>query len=459
MTSSRHPPPPISRPVPARAAPGAPPPACGCGIRHAPPPAAAMRPPTAGPLLAGTLQGYFPAGRPVLPAGGLILQPMGVHTAQAGGNVMRLPSSFTLPGHGGQPLPDALRNQMEQLFRTSFADVRVHVGPEAGAIGSQAFTVGSRIYFAPGHYHPDHPRGRHLLGHELTHVVQQKAGRVRHPTGQGLVVVQDRALEVEAEMMGVRAAMNAGAAPLVVQPAGWSGSRVLQAMEDENDGPRYNFRKKVQQAQEERINKEKLKFTLGNLNRQQRAEKFEAIKLGKKYIPEGFENIELPMGMGKYDKFGNKLFQGYRKECGWKKNYYEWAKDKIYYNKKCANGTEVCSGGWQLDHLTSFYPCVDELCRKYITCDGNGHWLTYILEWDGEAEELNQAKEVKPDTKHSSSSVIRAYHMTANHEWKCRYHNGSKSGEERDGTMLPKMLAKCPGLGCQIIAPVRETSY
>jgi Domain of unknown function (DUF4157) len=43
---------------------------------------------------------------------------------------------------------------MEALFNTSFVDVRVHVGPEAPSIGALAFTHGTDLYLAPGHYHP-----------------------------------------------------------------------------------------------------------------------------------------------------------------------------------------------------------------------------------------------------------------------------------------------------------------
>jgi hypothetical protein len=95
---------------------------------------------------------------------------------------------------------------MEGLFQTSFSSVRVHVGPQASSIGALAFAQGTDLYFAPGHYNPGTPQGRGLIGHELTHVVQQRAGRVRSPVGSGLAVVQDPSLEAEAERMAMRAA-------------------------------------------------------------------------------------------------------------------------------------------------------------------------------------------------------------------------------------------------------------
>lgn len=94
---------------------------------------------------------------------------------------------------------------METAFRTHFDDVRIHIGPEAASLGALAFTTGSQIYFAPGQYQPTTPHGLRLLGHELAHVVQQKSGRVRHPTGHGVAIVQDPVLEAEADRMGILA--------------------------------------------------------------------------------------------------------------------------------------------------------------------------------------------------------------------------------------------------------------
>ena len=122
------------------------------------------------------------------------------------GDAFALPANFTLKPRGsGQPLPEPVQKKMEAFFNTSFADVRVHVGHEAPSIGALAFTHGTDLYFAPGQYNPQSTQGQQLLGHELTHVLQQRAGRVRNPLGTGVAVVQDPALEAEAERMGLRA--------------------------------------------------------------------------------------------------------------------------------------------------------------------------------------------------------------------------------------------------------------
>ncbi|SFH00946.1 protein of unknown function [Duganella sp. CF458] len=113
---------------------------------------------------------------------------------------------LNLTGSIGRPIPEALRQKMESFFRTDFSAVRIHVGSHAQSIGAHAFTTGSDIYFAHGQYAPDTPRGQQLLGHELAHVVQQRAGRVQAPVGAGTVIVNQPALEAEADRLGARAA-------------------------------------------------------------------------------------------------------------------------------------------------------------------------------------------------------------------------------------------------------------
>jgi len=138
--------------------------------------------------------------------------------AFAGPNQARAIQRKTAPGveafqvplrqkSGGLPLPDQVRAKMETAFSADFSDVRVHIGHEASSLGAIAYTWGSNIHFAPGQYNPNTIQGQKLLGHELWHVVQQRAGRVSNPFGGGVAVVQDHALEAEADRMGVKAAM------------------------------------------------------------------------------------------------------------------------------------------------------------------------------------------------------------------------------------------------------------
>ena len=164
----------------------------------------------------------FTAAKPAIPQPILSPALRSVAIQRSAGNAFALPPGFQLRSSGlGQRLPEAIQKKMEPVFGSDFSDVRVHVGNEASTIGALAFAHGTDLYFAPGHYNPQTTHGQKLLGHELTHVLQQKAGRVRNPLGSGVAVVQDPALEAEAERMGTRAAsatVSIQAKPLVIGP-------------------------------------------------------------------------------------------------------------------------------------------------------------------------------------------------------------------------------------------------
>ncbi|MBD2212729.1 DUF4157 domain-containing protein [Nostoc linckia FACHB-104] len=105
-------------------------------------------------------------------------------------------------------MPAPVRSKMENSFGTSFGDVNIH--PEshkATSMGALAFTQGNNIHFAPGQYNPQSSSGQALLGHELTHVVQQRAGRVAVPhQSKGAPINADPSLESEADQIGAKAA-------------------------------------------------------------------------------------------------------------------------------------------------------------------------------------------------------------------------------------------------------------
>ncbi len=103
---------------------------------------------------------------------------------------------------GGEPLPSAVRHRMETLLGADLSEVRIHQGAQPAAIGAVAFTAGSDIYFAPGHYRPTEPAGQRLLTKQLTYVLQQRAGLARNPHGRGMVLVRDPALDAQAEQLG-----------------------------------------------------------------------------------------------------------------------------------------------------------------------------------------------------------------------------------------------------------------
>lgn len=80
----------------------------------------------------------------------------------------------------GQPLDPETRTFFESRFGHDFSQVRVHADGAAAAsarqVDAQAYTVGQHIVFGAGQHQPRSWEGRHLLAHELTHVVQQSNG-------------------------------------------------------------------------------------------------------------------------------------------------------------------------------------------------------------------------------------------------------------------------------------------
>lgn len=109
---------------------------------------------------------------------------------------------------GSMPAP--VKSKMENSFGANFGDVSIHTdSPQAKSMGALAFTQGSNVHFAPGQYNPQSSSGQALLGHELTHVVQQRAGRVAVPhQSKGAPINADPSLETEADQIGAKAAQG-----------------------------------------------------------------------------------------------------------------------------------------------------------------------------------------------------------------------------------------------------------
>ncbi len=105
-------------------------------------------------------------------------------------------------------IPADVQSSMEQTLGADFSDVNIHQNSsKAPEVGALAYTQGKDIHFAPGEYNPESKEGTELLGHELTHVVQQGQGRVKPTTQvQGVLVNDDAGLEQEADKMGQKAA-------------------------------------------------------------------------------------------------------------------------------------------------------------------------------------------------------------------------------------------------------------
>src|ERR1700730_976607 len=139
---------------------------------------------------------------------------------------------------GGSPLDPGARSFLEDRLGSDFSEVRVHTGASADqsarSINAQAYTVGTDVVFRAGAYQPDAPAGRHVLAHELAHVIQQKAGPVDGSPAPGGIRLShpSDAFEQAAE----RAADNAmaGTAPPTTR-AGGDPAPVQRADEDEEE--------------------------------------------------------------------------------------------------------------------------------------------------------------------------------------------------------------------------------
>ncbi len=94
------------------------------------------------------------------------------------------PTLFSNKGKG-EKLDDETRVSMETGFGADFSGVRIHQGGDAEVMSrdlkAQAFTHGKDVFFNTGKYEPDTVRGKMLLAHELTHVVQQGAAEQKVP--------------------------------------------------------------------------------------------------------------------------------------------------------------------------------------------------------------------------------------------------------------------------------------
>ena len=100
--------------------------------------------------------------------------------------------------------PSAIISDLGQRSGVDLSDVKIHRNsPAPGAIDALAYARGTDVFLGPG-------QERHL-GHELTHVVQQKQGLVHaNDSVSGMLVNTSPALEQAADAMSVSAAPETG---------------------------------------------------------------------------------------------------------------------------------------------------------------------------------------------------------------------------------------------------------
>jgi hypothetical protein len=140
---------------------------------------------------------------------------------------------------GGSPLEPGARSFLEGRMGSDFSDVRVHTGPRADesarSISAQAYTVGTDVVFRSGAYQPETQAGRHVLAHELAHVVQQKAGPVAGTPAPGGISLSHPSdpFEQAAERAADHALAGEAAAP--VPAAAGDGMTAQRAAEEERE--------------------------------------------------------------------------------------------------------------------------------------------------------------------------------------------------------------------------------
>jgi hypothetical protein len=155
---------------------------------------------------------------------------------------------------GGSPLDSPTRGFMEDRLGADFSDVRIHTGAKADqsarSINAQAYTVGSDVVFQSGKYAPDTDPGRHMLAHELTHVVQQRSGPVAGTPAAGGIMLShpSDAFEQAAERSADRVTAEGAASPAAATAQATSVQRQEEEEQPEEETAQ---RMVVQRASEE----------------------------------------------------------------------------------------------------------------------------------------------------------------------------------------------------------------
>ncbi len=174
------------------------------------------------------------------PVGGI----MGLQRAAGNASVSQLmedersPVKDLLSSSSGQPLDRPTQALMQSRLGHDFSDVRVHADGQATdsakAVNAHAYTVGTNVVFQSDKYSPSTESGQKMLAHELTHVVQQKAGPVDGTPAPGGISVShpsdpfEQAAERNAEQ-----AMSSNGAPQAAMAT--QASSVQRVGDDEEE--------------------------------------------------------------------------------------------------------------------------------------------------------------------------------------------------------------------------------
>lgn len=122
----------------------------------------------------------------------------------------------------GQPLDGGTRTRFASRTGHHLGDVRVHndgvAAASARALAARAYTIGRDIVFGAGELAPGTPQGQRLLGHELTHVIQQRNARSLVASSATPLTISASADRAEGEADRVADALDdRGAPPSIVE--------------------------------------------------------------------------------------------------------------------------------------------------------------------------------------------------------------------------------------------------
>jgi Domain of unknown function (DUF4157)/Toxin with a conserved tryptophan and TIP tripeptide motif len=160
------------------------------------------------------------------------------------------PSFMNLGKSTGSPMPREITERAESVLGADLSAVRFHNDGDAhnsaAQLQAKAFTTGHDVYFGAGWYQPSSEAGLQLIGHELTHVVQQRRGlspsRISG-VGDEYEVEADRAGEAFARGESAHVASTSGSSQGVqhaaVQRASDPGADAARVA-DNDDSP-YGF--------------------------------------------------------------------------------------------------------------------------------------------------------------------------------------------------------------------------
>lgn len=176
---------------------------------------------------------------------------------------------------GGQPMPEPVRERMEQAFGHDFEHVRIHTDSQAvraaEALNARAFALGSHLFFGPGAWAPGTPEGDRVLAHELTHVEQHDDGALSDQHGVSEATDryeveaygnEDRILDALSHApIGEEAPETPAAAPLALEPA--EAIQRTEAEDREADRDREALEAELEDAREDRERLRRLLDGLG----------------------------------------------------------------------------------------------------------------------------------------------------------------------------------------------------